>query len=332
MTKSVTPKKWTTELVQQHAQVAVAVELYTLPFYITAMTSVRDTDSEPYKIIRSVLVEEMLHLQLTANLCLALDTVPDFRPPQYSLDIPYFKSYDPETGDQGIFNVSLGPLNSDILNTMLDIETPEDLWVRQNVDHSMSCFPYNSIGEMYDALIIGISHVGANCFSWTTKHQQEHWPAQDFPQIISNYSDAQQAIQALVHQGEGHVFNENLSPPPWTEKNFIIPSHYQLKNDPFDPAPYNKYAHFGRFIQIKNNTLPHIYTGFDEPQHMTNKTLQQNFYKLLIMLETLWEDGSVGVDSSEALWKEIMIISSRLIPNAQACWQAEVIPNWFIAQ
>ena len=34
---------WTKPLVQEHAQVAVAVELYTLPFYITALASIKPT-------------------------------------------------------------------------------------------------------------------------------------------------------------------------------------------------------------------------------------------------------------------------------------------------
>ena len=74
-------KAWTKQLVQEHAQAAAAVELYTLPLYITAMASIRDTGSEASRIIFSVAVEEMLHLQLAANLCAALDTSPNFRPP-----------------------------------------------------------------------------------------------------------------------------------------------------------------------------------------------------------------------------------------------------------
>ncbi|MCI5159118.1 MAG: hypothetical protein D3906_11925, partial [Candidatus Electrothrix sp. AUS1_2] len=82
---------WTKELVQEHARVAVAIELYTVPFYTTVMTSIKDTDSEAYKILRGILIEEMMHMQLAANLCVALDTTPQMGPPSYVDDIPYLK-------------------------------------------------------------------------------------------------------------------------------------------------------------------------------------------------------------------------------------------------
>ena len=93
---------WTKELVQSHAQTAVMVEMYTLPFYLTALTSIKLPDKndssdqakftyETYDAILSVCIEEMLHLQLAANLCLALDIdAPKiFQKPTYGEPIPY---------------------------------------------------------------------------------------------------------------------------------------------------------------------------------------------------------------------------------------------------
>ncbi|MCI5131169.1 MAG: hypothetical protein D3904_06510, partial [Candidatus Electrothrix sp. EH2] len=83
--------KWTKKLVQDHARVAVEIELYTVPFYTTVMTSIKDKESEAYKILRGILIEEMMHMQLAANLCVALDTIPQMRSPRYTDDIPYLK-------------------------------------------------------------------------------------------------------------------------------------------------------------------------------------------------------------------------------------------------
>ena len=88
MTTSTT-KTWTKPLAQDYAQTAIAVELYTLPFYLTALTSITDTSHNAYKSILSICIEEMLHLELAANLCIALDTQPKFNAPQYGTPIPY---------------------------------------------------------------------------------------------------------------------------------------------------------------------------------------------------------------------------------------------------
>ncbi|WPD24458.1 MAG: ferritin-like domain-containing protein [Candidatus Electrothrix scaldis] len=329
MNASGTAKIWTKELVQAHAQAAVAVEFYTLPFYITALCSIKEEQCEAVQIIHSVIMEEMLHLQLAANLCLALDTVPNFKPPQYGSDIPYICPYNPETGECCFLNATLGPMNDTTLDTMLDIETPEQAQLRKDVNHTQPKYPYHSIGEMYDALVVGINRVGTKQFSWDTKYQQSQWDKQNFCQTIDSYQKAQDAIQAIVNQGEGHLFNEDLAPPPWTEKNFPVPPYYRFASNPEGPNPYNGYSHFGRFIRIKNKELPESYTGRDEPDHPVNKPLQKNFFQLILMLETLWRDGGTNVGGSDVLRTVITGVMQEIFTNTRACWQAGVTPHWF---
>ncbi|MCI5157898.1 MAG: hypothetical protein D3906_05555 [Candidatus Electrothrix sp. AUS1_2] len=328
MKESGTAKTWTKKLVQAHAQAAVAVEFYTLPFYITAMCSVREEQCEAVEILRSVIMEEMLHLQLAANLCLALDTAPNFKAPQYGSDIPYICPYNPETGECGFLNAALGPLDDATLDTMLDIEIPEQAQLRKDINHTQPQYPYHSIGEMYDALIVGINRVGAGQFSWNTEYQQNPWGKQTFCQIIDSPRTARDAVQAIVNQGEGHIFSENLAPPPWTEKNFPIPPYYRFVSDPEKSDPHNRYSHFGRFIKIKNKGLPDIHTGRDEPDHPTNKLLQKNFFQLILMLETLWRDGGANVGGSDVLRTVIAGVMQEIFTDTRACWQAGVIPHW----
>lgn len=324
-----TPKIWTKKLVQEHAQAAAAVELYTLPLYLTAMASIKDAGSEASRIVFSVAIEEMLHLQIAANLCTALDAPPNFRPPQYGADVPHIKPYDPETGERGFLNAVLGPLDDERLNTMLDIENPEETPADTAIDHTTPQHPYSSIGEMYDGLMVGIKQVGIEQFSWTTRHQQAHWSEQHFPQIIANYADARNAVQAVTNQGEGHILEGVLKSPPWTEKNFPIPPFYRLMYDPNDPEPYNGYAHFGRFLKLKNDRLPDSYSGIDDPTDPIHRPLQQNFFQLLLLLETLWTNGGVNFGGSAVLWSAVHNVAKQLVNNARACWKAGVIPNWF---
>ncbi|NJK69721.1 MAG: hypothetical protein HC941_27285 [Microcoleus sp. SU_5_3] len=103
------------------------VELYTLPFYLTVLTSIKDKKHPDYYSILSICIEEMLHLQLAANLCLALDTQPIFTAPEYGTPIPYLDPKNPTTGHYKLINVKLDALNQATLDVMLDIETPSGL-------------------------------------------------------------------------------------------------------------------------------------------------------------------------------------------------------------
>lgn len=63
---------------QAHLQSAIEVELSTIPPYLYAMYSMTDATSKSYKLIQSVVVEEMLHLALAANVLIAVGGTPRF--------------------------------------------------------------------------------------------------------------------------------------------------------------------------------------------------------------------------------------------------------------
>ena len=59
---------WTIESLREHLQAALAVEHATIPPYFTAWISIKDTTNiDAAEIIRSVMLEEMLHLTLAAR-------------------------------------------------------------------------------------------------------------------------------------------------------------------------------------------------------------------------------------------------------------------------
>jgi rubrerythrin len=65
-----------------HLRLAGIVELTTIPTYLYAMYSLDDLASDAAKLIRSVAVEEMLHLALVGNLLLATGGEPKFYSPE----------------------------------------------------------------------------------------------------------------------------------------------------------------------------------------------------------------------------------------------------------
>lgn len=317
---------WTKKEVQRHARVAAAVELYTVPFYTTVMTSVIDDTSEAYNIIRGVLIEEMMHLQLAANLCLALDTPPGFQLPNY--DIPVYFLNPGATLD-----ADMGPLDDKSLGAMLAIETPEQV-VDDGTRKKGPDFPYSSIGEMYDALICGIKEVGADQFSWTAENQQERWAAQRYPQIIASLDDAETAVKAIEAQGEGGTLPPNASAP----EDFHVEDKYQMDNTaktgahgaPYKASPilYKEYAHYGRFLKIKQDGIPPVYAGITNPNHPANVALGNKFTAMVAGLNTLWTRNANSVVTSDRMWQQALEEMRDCVALARQCWEQGIIPDW----
>lgn len=322
--------EWTKKLVQDHARVAVAIELYTVPFYTTVMTSIKDTESEAYNILRGILIEEMMHLQLAANLCIALDTTPRLSIPDYTRDIPYLKP-------GVVINADMEPLNARTLDEMMAIETPEDV-VDDGIDKDEPDFPYSSIGEMYDALLHGIEQVGVDQFGWKTENQQKLWLDQGYKQIVKNIDDAQEAIEAIKQQGEGGEFGEGVQ-QPYEPSDFPVEVQYQMDNrtpngdpnGPYTPIALREYSHFGRLLKIQqdalhNDGLPEVYTGMDNPDHPLNGKLEIRLAMMIGELNMLWLGDQFMPQATR--WNLILKYMRETAQVAQACWENGVVPDW----
>lgn len=343
-----TTKQWTKELVQEHAQTAVKVELYTLPFYLTALASIIDKESNAYKSLLSICIEEMLHLQLAANLCIALDTQPIFEAPKYGEDIKFLDPDNKDTGHHKLINAKLDAFNKTTLDTMLDIETPNGLeehpdrkkepgrkiidWVEHefkemwNMDkHETPNYPYSCIGEMYNALIVGIHKVGENQFSWNYKNQQVSWDkaptfAKIFKQVVINLHDAQEVVKLISLQGEGDTDHKT------------IPAHYKLDHE-LDFHGLNEYSHYERLLEIKKlgivGTKDFVYSVNNEEknkkeQQKALENLQDSFRLFLFELDEIWNKGKV-INDEKAFWG---IMKNVLMPYLENCWKSGVVPKW----
>jgi Ferritin-like len=306
---------------QIHAQVAVAVELYTIPYYLSALASIKDTKSPAYAPVLSVCTEEMMHLQLAANMCLALGTTPNFTAPVYGVapafpnGTPVLDPTDPATGDSGILNASIANL-VDALPTMLDIEVPTEF------ESGALVPPYHSIGQLYDALM-SWARLARNMAPWSTTNQVSNvFAAQPFTQTIASYADLVSAVEVICEQGEGKATSPPPSqPPPFSPDEFMITDvNDRLVGANSDPSSLSSYAHFGRFLMVRDLNLSSadVYSGTAAPSSAANLILQQNFAALITTLNAIW-----GGASSGGIWA-----MTSLLGDAAAVWQAGNIPQW----
>ncbi len=256
------PHNWTKEELYTNLQAAVDVELWTIPLYLTALYSIKNlnvNNQKGYpkvaKLIESVVIEEMLHLELACNLCNALGYSPKMNFPAYTASegIPFIKANIPPKY-QG-YIVELGGLNVNQLKLFCAIELPEPTtspdWSTQT--------KYNSIGELYQALEIAIRiqwdtlYVGdanntlqqANFTDFTDKNKAHH----GFSQKVNSLETALNVMAAIVEQGEGnsgtHEIPDSYQPPGESTD----PSDYDP--DDYDPAD----SHFVKFNKVLDSLL-----------------------------------------------------------------------------
>lgn len=85
------PAHWTKGDLYHHLQQAIDLEFWTIPLYLTSLYSIKglkNCDKKNYPpaalLIESVVIQEMLHLEIVCNLCNALGYSPCFNPPHYN--------------------------------------------------------------------------------------------------------------------------------------------------------------------------------------------------------------------------------------------------------
>ena len=110
------------ESLRTHLQWAIELEHATLAPYLTALYSIKDgTNVESAEVIKSVFLEEMLHMALAANILNAIGGTPRF---DYDGFIPTFPTALPH-GD-GSFQVHLGKFSEQAVRSFLNIERPAE--------------------------------------------------------------------------------------------------------------------------------------------------------------------------------------------------------------
>lgn len=206
-------------------QKAIQLEHATIPAYLAAYFTLKQGSNQPVAaILRSIVVEEMLHMAIACNLLIALGGRP-------VIDEPGFIPTYPGPLPMGIDDDLIVPIEKCSLelvgNIFMRIEKPE-----HPIDiKAMLALPaaqqFSTIGQFYDALVERLRHMGPKAFSkgrFGEEMVDNTWFPKDqlFP-IVDEHSAAA-AIRIIVRQGEG------------------------TKASPLDPE--DEPAHYYRFEQI----------------------------------------------------------------------------------
>jgi hypothetical protein len=189
----------------KYLKAAVKLEHSTIPPYLTAMFSLKPGVNHGIAaLIRSIVVEEMLHMTIAGNILIAIGGAPEINTkefvPQYPGPLPM------SIGDLtvGIEAFSI-PL---VKNVFMKIEEPEDpLHVRPPSLLEAAAEPkFATIGQFYDAINAQIQKLGPDIFVKKTAPPQvvhSHWFPRSKMFPITGPESAARGIEIIKTEGEG---------------------------------------------------------------------------------------------------------------------------------
>jgi hypothetical protein len=268
--------------VRDHLQTALALELSTLPPYLTAFWSIKDP-GVIWALLSSIAKQEMLHLGLVCNCLNALRTRPRIA---FAEVVQTYPAHLPG----GVHVDLLVPLQRFSLEAIASIfmKIEEPLW-KPSVTFGGEEWP--TIGAFYEAIVAAVEKLSAKQFA--ANHKQIEVP--DPPLFaVNSKKDCLAALNTIMVQGEGTDGNPKYGPAE------------------DDIAHYYKFAeilHGRKFIQLKKcwsyagdeiprlNPKTDIYPMADVPPEGYPQSLKFDwlFTEMLLSLQNAWDTGSADI-------------------------------------
>jgi hypothetical protein len=229
----------TVDDLRNHLMQAAAVELSTVPLYLYAAYSIKtrgynqwDPGISAFRAIRSVVIEEMLHLCLARNLLVSIGAPEDF----CFYDPTFVPKYpEPMLHRIPVLKLQLEPASPDLMQDIfMPLEMPAETDAPPQPDS------YNTLGQFYAAIQDGFTRLDSDAL-WQNarpdlQYDRAYWndDGGGSPLIVTNLKSAKNAILTIVEQGEG------ASP---TDPD--VPIH------PDDPTPgLDELSHYAKFSRI----------------------------------------------------------------------------------
>ena len=194
-------------VLKEALQIAINLEFSTIPPYLTALYSIKDGHNRfVYDTIRSVVMQEMLHLAQAANLLISIGGTPLIDDPSVAITYPTKLPGDVLPG----LIVTLRKASpKHIANVFMMIEFPDEV-IKEYAYHDK---PIDTnaltIGRFYNSVKKCMKELYKNdeiTFGHTDKQLHWPWPMYDKSSNlykVDSMKTAKKAIRMIVEQGEG---------------------------------------------------------------------------------------------------------------------------------
>ncbi|MER6953101.1 ferritin-like protein [Streptomyces sp. NPDC000618] len=232
---------------QAALQLAIGLELSTIPVYLTALYSIKEgTNTDAAQTIRSVVMEEMLHMTLAANVLNAIGETPsidpvDFQKRKNLSPIPGYPLVSPLISKIG--TLDLLPLTPQAVASFVKIEHPLHGAASLQAIDVGEC-SYRTIGEFYEAIKKALEDPTICEDDHAFKHgdqvsADQYYGGAGSVVEVTDRASAVAAIQKIVDEGEG------LPEKRLGEKAKTVTDKDKLING------WEMYSHYARFRELQ---------------------------------------------------------------------------------
>lgn len=318
------------EGLRQALQQAIMLEHSTIPVYLYALYSIKPgslvagRNLEVYTLLRSVVLEEMLHMSLACNLLNAVGGKPGIDKPAF---IPTYPGPLPGGVESGL-TVRLRRFSKELVHDeFMEIEEPEDP-LQFPVEAALAGSQPEglTIGQFYAAISKQIVALGPDIFIHDTSRQVTSGFFPDLTEVTDPDS-ALNAIELIVEQGEGTAtspldeekelahyyrfaeiwYGKRLVPVPNPPPDFA----YAGDPIPFDPNgvwpvvddPSSTRYTTGSAAWYANETFNYTYTSLLKSLHATFNGQRDQLDAAIGIMESLKQQAiaMVSIDVGDGL-------------------------------
>jgi hypothetical protein len=290
---------------------AIKLEHATLPPYLTAMWSIKDRKHSAYKILKTVVYEEMGHLGAACNLLTTIGGTPTFNHKDF---VPYYPTtlpcdiYPKVTPPNVIeWKVGLSRLTPAVISDVfMIIEYPEKgpVQTMEFAPADVARRRFHTIGEFYDAIAHTLKYLVSTHEVQITGQKQLCEPfkfhdenGQNVVKPITTLNEALGAIEHIKEQGEGTpstpdapMFGHELA-HYYKFKQIQVGRHFVQQAD-------KSWTLSGEFFDFPSvHPMADIPPGGYPPQELPKpvanliKKFNEDYKSVLGLLQSAWEKG-----------------------------------------
>jgi hypothetical protein len=320
-------------------QTAMELELTTIPPYLVALLSIRlPSNREAAELIRSVMIEEMLHLALVANVLNAVGGQPRLDKdaiPRYPLKM----TFEGKVFEDRRFWIDLAPFSEDVIRIFMKIEEPQEPPHSVGFTESIVKIdvPALTIGEFYAEIVSLLEEMEKESPGQVFVGRRElqinkdyYWSGGGQIIAVQDLASAKEALDLVIKQGEGAWtsgagrvatdFGDNFQMGHYYRFSEIFyHTRYKRTDDPSKPPTGDKInVDYTQVYPFKKNPRSTDYRGSSELKKLNDKFNQRYSDMLRQLQEAL--NGS-----PKTLYSAIMDSMHHLTPIAHEMMKMPII-------
>lgn len=313
----------TPEKLHRYLQNAIELEHSTIPPYLTAMLSLRPGRNRRIgELIRRIVIQEMLHMSIAANILIAIGGRPQINTPGF---VPKYPGPLPMQVGGGLI-VGIEAFSMPLVrDVFMAIEQPEDEIPVKVPELAAAESEYATIGQFYDAIQVQIRALGNSIFVQRTAPPQvvaPQWFAPDKLYPIVDVETACEAIDLIKLEGEGTSTSPFQSPgdPAHFYQFGSIVHGREIVRVPGQPGQPDSYAYAGEAIAFDPDGIwplvPNCKIADFAPGTQARVRIEQfayNYSSLLNALHDAFNGAPDRLDAAIGLMYDLRVLAVSLM-------------------